>query len=142
MTYATEHRRLRPVLDLARKLDIATNPDPQAIFKAGNAGLQIWATREDHPRGWESVLDKLQAGAFSKPCGYVASVHWGWDEEVVTHLVLSTTAYDLGDCLPDEHPDRLSYTNRAEDVVWSKQNIGWLFNTADVSQPPIVIGKD
>ncbi len=31
MSYHSEHQRMKPVLDLARKLDIATNPDPQAI---------------------------------------------------------------------------------------------------------------
>jgi hypothetical protein len=30
MTYHNEHRKMKPALDLARKYDIATNPDPQA----------------------------------------------------------------------------------------------------------------
>jgi len=32
MSYTTEHERMKPVLDLARKLDIATNPAPEAVF--------------------------------------------------------------------------------------------------------------
>ena len=35
MTFHTEHLQLKPVLDLAQKLDIATNPHPQAISKLG-----------------------------------------------------------------------------------------------------------
>jgi len=63
---------MQPVLDLARRLDIATNPEPQAIFEAGTAGFQIWCTPADHPKGWEGVV--MTAGAFSKPCEYVASI--------------------------------------------------------------------
>ena len=36
MSHSSEHQRLKPVLDLARKLDIATNPHPSAVvFKFG-----------------------------------------------------------------------------------------------------------
>ena len=47
MKYTTEPKRLKPVLDLARKLDIATNPAPEALFEAGNCGFSIWCTPED-----------------------------------------------------------------------------------------------
>jgi len=40
-TYEQEHRRLAPVLQKARELDIATNPAPEAVFEAGSAGFQI-----------------------------------------------------------------------------------------------------
>ena len=35
MTMQSEHQKMKPVLDLVRKLDIATNPHPAAIFEAG-----------------------------------------------------------------------------------------------------------
>ena len=93
MSYSTEHQRLKPVLDTARQFDVADNPAPEAIFETGAAGFQIWCTPEDHPQGWNDV--PMDAGAFCKPCAYVASVHWGWEEESITHLVLSTDAYAL-----------------------------------------------
>ena len=80
-----EHRRMRPVLNLARQLDIATNPAPEAVFEAGSAGFLIWCTPDDHPKGWDRV--DMTAGAFSKPCEYVASVSWGWESERITHLL-------------------------------------------------------
>ncbi len=79
MSYSSEHRRLAPVLEMARRLDIATNPEPEAIYEAGSGGFQIWCTPDDLPQGWSGV--SLTSGAFSKPCGYVASVSWGWEGE-------------------------------------------------------------
>ena len=32
--YSSEHRRLKPVMEAARKLDVGTNPAPDAIFEA------------------------------------------------------------------------------------------------------------
>jgi hypothetical protein len=55
MSYHTEHLRLKPVLDLARQLDIATNPEAKAIFEAGNGGFQVWCTPYDHPQGWNGI---------------------------------------------------------------------------------------
>ena len=123
MSYASEHRRLRPVLDLARRLDIATNPAPEAIFEAGTAGFQLWCTPNNHPKGWDGIL--MTAGAFSKPCEYVASVNWGWEGETITHLLLSPDAYALG------HNQRNH--NRPADLAWAKRKIRWLFKNAGVS---------
>ncbi len=81
MSYTTEHKRMKPVLDLARKLDIATNPAPEALFEAGSGGFQIWATPDDHPKGWDGV--PMDMGAFAKPCAFVASVWWGWEGETI-----------------------------------------------------------
>ncbi|HAX68688.1 MAG TPA: hypothetical protein DCY14_03690 [Anaerolineae bacterium] len=74
MTMQSEHQKIKPVLDLARQLDIASNPDPAAIFEAGSGGFQVWCTPHDHPKGWEGIV--MNSGAFSKPCEYVGSVHW------------------------------------------------------------------
>jgi hypothetical protein len=100
MSYQSEHKRLKPVLDLARRLDIATNPDPTALFEAGNAGFQVWCTPDDHPKGWEGV--EMIAGTFSKPCEYLGSVHWKWEGEQITALEISTTAYALADHKPGD----------------------------------------
>ena len=149
MTYCSEHRRMEPVLDKARAFDIATNPDPRAIFEAGSGGFQIWYTPEDHPKGWEKV--QLVAGAFSKPCGYVASVHWGWgegaDAEQITHLVLSTSAYDLRDsgAAPSTLRRRSgdeSIENRPADLAWARRKIRWLFAQAGVPLPPIIVDRE
>ena len=152
MTFRSEHARMKPVLDKARLFDIATNPDPRAIFEPGSGGFQIWCTSEDRPRGWEEI--QLVAGTFSKPCGYVASVHWGWGvddhEEEITHLALSTSAYTLADQKPQQF-SRYNYTkarrgvkpspiqNRPADITWAKKQIRWLFKQAGVPCPPIVV---
>jgi hypothetical protein len=137
MSHASEHRRFRPVLDLARRLDIATNPAFEAIFEAGCSGFQIWCIPVDHPKGWENIL--MTAGAFSKPCEYVASVRWGWGGDpgsapVITHLVLTTDAYAL-ERSPRNH-------NRPADLAWAKRKIRWLFKRAGVHCPPIRAGQD
>ncbi len=137
MSYSTEHQRMKPVLALARELDIASNPAPDALFEAGTAGFQIWCSPTDHPAGWEGVL--MDAGAFSQPCEFVASVHWGWEEDTeksptITHLVLSTDAY----ALRDSHGKGLyAYHNRPADLVWADEKIHALFARAGVPIPPI-----
>lgn len=131
MSYSSEHRRMKPVLDLARRLDIAANPEPEAIFEAGTAGFQLWATPADHPKGWDGMV--MTAGAFSKPCEYVASVGWGWEGETITHLLLSTDAYALG---------RNKHThNRPADLAWAKRKIRWLFKQSGVTCPEIRIER-
>lgn len=136
MSYISEHRRMKPVLDAARRLDIATNPAPEAIFEAGNGGFQVWCTPDDHPQGWDDV--PMIAGAFSKPCSFLASVYWEWDGDKITHLVLSTNAYDLSDYLDD---DRYQAHNRPEDIEWAKKKICDLFTLASVPMFPIRITK-
>ena len=137
MTYASEHRRMKPVLDAARKLDIATNPDSKAIFEAGSGGFQIWCTPKDHPLGWQDV--PMTQRAFSKPCSYAASVCWGWDGERITHLTLSTDAYDLSDHKGvGRHAN--AYHNRPDDLAWAERKIRQLFAQAGVPMLPIVVG--
>ena len=137
MTYASEHRCMKPVLDAARKLDIATNPDSEAIFEAGSGGFQIWCTPKDHPLGWKDV--PMTQGAFSKPCLYVASVCWGWEGERITHLSLSTDAYDLSDHKGvGRHAN--AYHNRPEDLAWAERKIRQLFAQAGAPMLPIVVG--
>jgi len=133
MSTTSEHRRMKPVLDLARKLDI-DNPAPEAIFGAGSAGFQIWCTPDDKPKGWEHV--NLIAGAFAKPCGFVASVFWGWDvNDTITHLRLVTDAYDLGRAARRS----TKVHNRPADIAWAKKKIRWLFKKAGVKCPPIQV---
>ena len=43
MSYYSEHQRMRPVLDLARQLDIGTNPHPRAIFESAMAVFKFGA---------------------------------------------------------------------------------------------------
>lgn len=91
MSYSSEHKRMKPVLDLARQLDIATNPHPSALFEAGSGGFQVWCTPEDHPRDWDGIT--MFPGAFSKPCEYAGSVLWIWHEERIVALGIETSAY-------------------------------------------------
>jgi hypothetical protein len=104
MSYTSEHRRMAPVLAKARELDIATNPAPEALFESLTAGFNLWCTLEDHPKGWDSVL--LIAGTFSKPCGFVGTASWKWDDDRIVAISLGADAYELA----DRHPKIFSRT--------------------------------
>jgi len=145
MSHHSEHKRMQPVLDLARKLDIASNPHPQAIFEAGNGGFQVWCTLYDHPQGWDGI--QMQAGAFSKPCEYVGSAVWHWEDEQIVAVQIETTAYALMEQKPQEFRPHLEATpgdsrpsayNRPEDLEWLKEKITWLFAQAAVDLPPFM----
>ena len=139
MSYASEHRRMDPVLQQARIWDIANNPASEAVFEAGTGGFQIWCTPEDRPKGWDGI--PMDSGTFSKPCEFVAGIYWGWEDETetITHLCLETDAYALAN-----HKDVMSAKerralihNRPADITWAKQKIRWLFKQAGVPCPPI-----
>jgi hypothetical protein len=143
MSYQTEHQRLKPVLDLANRLDIASNPDPQAIFEAKNGGFQVWCTMDDHPQGWDEIA--MNAGAFSKPCEYLGSAHWVWEEETIVALEIETSAYALADQKPEAYCNledipagfnRRTIFNRDADIEWLKEKITWLFAEAGVPLLP------
>ena len=143
MSYHSEHQRLKPVLDLARQLDIASNPHPGAIFEAGSGGFQIWCTPQDHPKGWNGI--SMIPGAFSKPCEYVGSAHWKWDDDKIVALTIETTAYALAEQKPDQYcnlkeipkgSNNRTIFNRDADIDWLKEKVTWLFETAGVPPPP------
>ena len=143
MSYQTEHQRMQPALDLARHLDIASNPDLNALYEAGSGGFQLWCTPWDHPADWEGIA--MNTGAFSKPCEYVGGVRWKWDDEEVIALSIETTAYALADQRPDEFcnlvdiPEdfhRSTIHNREADIAWLKEKVAWLFAEAGVPLPP------
>lgn len=143
MSYQSEHQRISPVLDLARRLDIATNPHPSAIFEAGSGGFQVWCTPQDHPRGWDGIV--MIPGAFSKACEHVGSVLWKWDDDKIIGLQIETTAYALAEQMPDEYcnqkenPKGSNYRtifNRVADIAWLKEKVTWLFETSGVPLLP------
>jgi hypothetical protein len=143
MSYQSEHRRLKPILDLARQFDIATNPEKEAIFEAGNAGFQVWCIPDDHPEGWQGV--NMIPGTFSKPCEYVGSAHWKWDEDCIAGLEIETTAYALADQFserytslnePPRGDNRRTIQNRDEDIAWLQEKVAWLFREARVEILP------
>ena len=143
MSYWKQHQLMKPVLERARVLDIATNSDPLAIFEAGSGGFQVWCTPEDQPEGWDGI--QMVSGAFSKPCEYIGSVHWIWHDEEIVALGLETDAYALADQMPDQYSDlagiltgsqRQSIHNREQDIEWLKQKITRLFEIADVRLLP------
>ena len=137
MSYHSEHQRMKPVLDLARKLDIASNPSSQALFEAGTGGFQVWCIPQDRPRGWSDI--PMHPGSFSKPCQYIGSVHWKWEEEKIVGLEIETTAFALADHQPRKY-NRENITNREVDIEWLKEKVSWLFAEADVSLPPFHVG--
>ena len=142
MSYTSEHRRLSPVLAKARQLDIATNPASDALFEALIAGFNLWCTPENHPQGWDGI--QLIAGTFSKPCGFVGTATWKWDNDRIVAISLGTDAYDLAGHCPQlfsrkAGKDSISTHNRPEDIEWSRQKIHWLFALAGVLCPPIIV---
>ncbi len=139
MSYHSEHLRMKPVLDLARQLDIATNPDPAAVYESGSAGFQVWCTPEDQPKGWDGI--RMISGTFSKPCEYVGSVHWKWEGETIAGLEISTSAYSLAEQKSDGYCDlneipcgeqRRTIFNRDADIEWLMGKVVWLFEQAGV----------
>ena len=143
MSYQSEHKRLKPVLDMARLLDIATNPEKKAIFEAGSAGFQVLCTPEDHPKGWGEI--SMVAGTFSKPCEFVGGVHWKWEGERIIALAIETAAYALADQLPESYTNlhepprgdnRRTIYNRDEDIAWLQEKVSWLFREAGIAMPP------
>ena len=143
MSYQSQHQRMKPVLDLAHRLDIATNAHPQAIFEAGNGGFQVWCTPSDRPQGWRDIT--MNSGAFSKPCDYVGSVLWRWDDDIIVALAIETSAYALADQRPDVYCNlqdipkgfnRRTIFNREADIEWLKEKVSWLFSEAGVPLPP------
>jgi hypothetical protein len=137
MTFFTEHKRMKAILDLAERLCIEKNSSPEALYAAGNGGFNIWCTPEDHPQGWEGL--PMIAGAFAKPCESVASVLWGWENEAITHVVLTTDAFALmeRDARRRDHKPYAEYRNRREDLEWSEGKIAWLFQKAGLLVPII-----
>ena len=141
MSFTSEHRRLQPVLDKARRLDIASEPAPNALFEALSAGFNLWCTPDDHPDGWDDI--PMDAGAFAKPCEYVANATWGWTDEQITHVELDSEAYALRDRVkPGSHRERLSFRNRPEDVAWAAAKVAWLFSLVAIACPPIRVASD
>lgn len=143
MSHHTEHIRLKPVLDLVRQLDIASNPEPNAIFEAGNAGFQVWCTPQDCPPGWNDI--QMVPGTFSKPCEYLGSVCWKWEGETIVALEIETSAYALAEQKPDQYcdwheiPQDAKYRtifNRDDDIAWLQEKITGLFEQAGVPLLP------
>ena len=143
MSYQSEHKRLKPVLDVARLLDIATNPEKKAVFEAGSVGFQVWCTPEDHPKGWGEV--NMVAGTFSKHCEFVGGVHWKWEGERIVALAIETTAYAMADQLPEHYTNlheplrgdnRRTIYNRDEDIAWLHEKVSWIFREAGIAMPP------
>jgi len=141
MSHYSEHRRMEPVLKKARELDIASNPAPEAIFEAITAGVNVWATPDDHPRDWgEAAVNRMDKGTYVKRCGFVGTATWGWnDDETITYLSLETDAYVLRDA---RQVSGNKIHNRPADLAWTKRKIRWLLKQAGVPCPPIRTQKD
>jgi hypothetical protein len=106
------------------------------------AGFNLWCTPEDHPQGWDGV--PLIAGTFSKPCGFVGTASWKWEDDRIVAVSLGTDAYDLADRRPQifsrtAGKNWISIHNRPEDLEWAEQKIHWLFSQASVLCPGIRI---
>ena len=95
------------------------------------------------------------AGDFSKPCEYVGSVFWKWEEDRIVGLQIETSAYALADQMPDKYSnppiipkgikhrsmvkERTTFRNREQDIKWLKKKIAWLFKQADTPVLPFEV---
>lgn len=136
MSTYDEHKKMRPVLELVRSLDISSSPAPDALYDPLGTGFNIWCTPNDHPRGEEWDNQELYTtGAYAQKCSFVGTAMWGWTDEKITHIELETTAYELRDI--DVSLSYKDITNRPNDIEWAIEKIQEVFSRAGVECPPI-----
>jgi hypothetical protein len=84
-------------------------------------------------------------GTFSKPCEYVGSAHWKWEDEQIVALEIDTSSYALAEQRPGEYCDwaeipsgeqRRTIFNRDADIDWLKEKISWLFEQVGIPLLP------
>ena len=133
--------RLRPVMQIARRLDVYNNPGGQACYIPGQNGFQIAATPDDHPAGWDRVKITAPSPGQCRAYALVAVVEFGLRGDEITHLLLTTAAEALRDL--DQRNliqrDASCYLNRPADLLWARQKTTWLFHVAGVPMPEIKI---
>jgi hypothetical protein len=133
--------RLRPVMQIARRLDVYNNPGSQACYIPGQSGFQIAATPDDHPAGWERVKITAPTIGQCRPYALVAVVEFEMRDDEITHLLLTTAAEALRE-LDQRYliqRDAGAYVNRPADLLWARQKTNWLFHVAGVPMPEIKI---
>lgn len=119
-----------------RDYDIATNPNPEAIFDPLTSGFNIWATPTDHPAGheWNEVVGFMDQGAYTKKCAFVGTAWYDAHNGVIE---LESDAYILNDRLGVKN-----FHNRPDDTAWLLTKIGWVFGKMGVTCPPIKVVED
>ncbi|NSW52959.1 MAG: hypothetical protein HPY85_10675 [Anaerolineae bacterium] len=133
--------RLRPVMQIARRLDVYNNPGSQACYIPGQSGFQIAATPDDHPAGWDRVKITAPTTGQCRPYTLVAVVEFEMRDDEITHLLLTTAAEALRE-LDQRYliqRDAGAYVNRPADLLWARQKVTWLFHVAGVPMPAIKI---
>jgi hypothetical protein len=68
---------------------------------------------------------------FAKPCGFVGTATWKWEDERIVAVSLSTDAYVLADHRPEIFTRKagevwISIHNRPEDLEWVERKDCWL----------------
>lgn len=128
------------VLQLAQRLDVGANLDQEALFDARSSVINVWCTPDDHPDDtyWDQLEGQITKGAFVKEAEYVGGITWEWSNEIGT-LKLYTTAYLLN----DQQVLKLSGTkNRPADIEWVIKKVQWIFKTAGVNYPEMIITNE
>ena len=86
----------------------------------------------DRPPGALRIQSPYDPEArFSKPCEFVGTATWGWEDERITHIALETDAYALSD-RDSVGQHSKAYHNRPEDLAWATEKIAWLFRHAGI----------
>lgn len=114
ISYASEHMRMKPVIDQVRRLS-AFSADPAGLYEFISAGFNLYCTPDDHPDG---ERDFAQAEGQGKPISLVARVNWHFEDEKITGLDIRMES--LGES------------------AWAIKKIRELFEMTEV---PIPIGK-
>lgn len=148
-SYRESHRRMKPLLELVRSLDIGYNHVAEALYDPLNAGFNVWASDEDHPESeeWEKAAKGMVTGAFTKPCAFVGTVLWRWDGETaqIVGLDFETTPYLIRD-IRNGYPGgswrentEEALRNRDLELCWMKGKVDWLWEQSMAPEPLLSI---
>ena len=127
-----EHE-IRTMVEFVSTMDIGKNHDKNAIFDPLIQGFNIWATTDDYPPSWESVVPHMIQGAYTKKSAFVGTA---WYDREVKVIKLSTDAYIFMDQYNMNHR---AVHNRHQEVEWAKEKIKWVFEQISIECPPIFL---
>lgn len=145
------HLEIMRMNEFVRSLDIGTNPEPAAIFDPLIQGFNLWAIPSDHPGGdWERVVDKFDAGAYTKRSAYVGCAFY-YNDDGGGYMQVTSDAYALQDYLKEykRHYPHITGSvkaspihNRPDDIAWVISKVEWVFQQIGIPCPEIRVGED
>jgi hypothetical protein len=140
--YGAGHRRMRPLLNVARIYDISINSHLHAVFDPGHAAFAIWCTLRNYPKDdvWRGLVERsvvgpsitFRPGPYAQGCEYHTEVTWAWRGESLAGIQYRTLPHVLID---EKLVPRKEVMNRPADTAWSLEQIQWLWKKAYKGEP-------